>query len=90
MDVVKSLLDRAGGNPRLAEKGIIFLDEIDKIRKQDVGGARDVSGEGVQNALLTLLDGRMAEQVDSTSHAPVDTSRILFVCTGPCWFAGNY
>lgn len=81
-DVVKSLLDRAGGNPRLAEKGIIFLDEIDKIRKQDVGGARDVSGEGVQNALLTLLDGRMAEQVDSTSHAPVDTSRILFVCAG--------
>lgn len=81
-DIVKSLLDRSGGNPRHAEKGIIFLDEIDKIRKLPGGGSRDVSGEGVQNALLTLLDGRIADQVDSNSHAPVDTSRILFVCTG--------
>ena len=80
--VVKTLLDRAGGNPRHAEKGIIFLDEIDKIRRQDSAGSRDVSGEGVQNALLTLLDGRISDNVDSQAHAAVDTSRILFVCTG--------
>ena len=81
-DIVKSLLDRTNGNPRLAERGILFIDEIDKIRRQDVGGSRDVSGEGVQNALLTMLDGRIADNVDSVKHEPVDTSRILFVCTG--------
>jgi len=81
-DIIKSLLDRTKGNPRLAERGILFIDEIDKIRRMDVGGQRDVSGEGVQNALLTLLDGRIADNVDSVKHEPVDTSRILFVCTG--------
>ncbi|MFM7836357.1 MAG: AAA family ATPase, partial [Planctomycetaceae bacterium] len=80
--IVRTLLDRAGGNPRHAEKGIIFLDEIDKIRRQDSGGTRDVSGEGVQNALLTLLDGRISDNVDSQSHAAVDNSSILFICTG--------
>ena len=44
--IVKSLLDRAGGDPRLAEKGIVFIDEIDKIRCQDCGGSRDVSEIG--------------------------------------------
>lgn len=81
-DIIKSLLDRADGNPRLAERGILFIDEIDKIRRQDSGGVRDVSGEGVQNALLTMLDGRIADSVDNVKHEPVDTSRILFVCTG--------
>lgn len=80
--IVRTLLERADGNPRLAEKGIIFLDEIDKIRRQDTGGQKDVSGEGVQNALLTLLDGRIADNVDSARHQAVDTSRVLFVCTG--------
>lgn len=81
-DIIKSLLDRADGNPRLAERGILFIDEIDKIRRQDSGGVRDISGEGVQNALLTMLDGRIADSVDNVKHEPVDTSRILFVCTG--------
>jgi ATP-dependent Clp protease ATP-binding subunit ClpX len=80
--IIKSLLDAAGGNARLAERGIIFIDEIDKIRRQDTGGTRDVSGEGVQNALLTMLDGRIADNVDGSPHPPVDTSRILFICTG--------
>lgn len=80
-DIVKSLLDRAKDNPRLAERGIIFIDEIDKVRRND-GIGPDVNGEGVQNALLTLLDGKIAEEVDSRSHEPIDTSRILFVCTG--------
>ncbi|MEZ6132342.1 MAG: AAA family ATPase [Planctomycetaceae bacterium] len=79
--IVRSLLDRAGGDPRKAEKGIIFIDEIDKIRRGETGG-RDVSGEGVQNALLTLLDGRRSDGLEGMGHASVDTSRMLFICTG--------
>ncbi len=79
--VVRELLDRADGDPRKAERGIIFIDEIDKIRRGETGG-RDISGEGVQNALLTLLDGRMSSGEDSTRHPEVDTSRLLFVCGG--------
>lgn len=79
--IVRSLLDRAGGDPRKAEKGIIFIDEIDKIRRGETGG-RDVSGEGVQNALLTLLDGRNTKGMEGWQHAEVDTSRLLFICAG--------
>ncbi|MGE3163578.1 MAG: AAA family ATPase [Planctomycetota bacterium] len=80
--VVDAVLDRAGGDPRRAERGIVFLDEIDKIRRGETGGTRDVSGEGVQNALLTLLDGRLSTGVDGHAGAPIDTGRLLFVCTG--------
>lgn len=79
--VVRSLLNRAGGDARKAEKGIVFLDEIDKIRRGETGG-RDVSGEGVQNALLTLLDGRLSDGEETSRHAGVDTGKLLFVCTG--------
>lgn len=79
--VVRTLLDRAGNDARKAERGIIFIDEIDKIRRGDAGG-RDISGEGVQNALLTLLDGRLSSGDDSSSHPEVDTSRILFILAG--------
>jgi ATP-dependent Clp protease ATP-binding subunit ClpX len=79
--LVRGLLDRAGGDPRRAEKGIVFVDEIDKIRRAATVD-RDISGEGVQNALLTLLDGRISEGHEGQQHAAIDTSRILFVCTG--------
>lgn len=78
--VIGSLLDRSGNNPRQAEKGIVFIDEIDKIRR--AAGIRDVSGEGVQNALLTLFDGRISKGTNGNEHSPVDTSRLLFICTG--------
>lgn len=81
-EVVRSLLEQTNGKPKLAERGIIFIDEIDKIRRQDVGGGRDVSGEGVQNALLTLLEGRICDMVDNNRIPAVDTSRILFICAG--------
>jgi ATP-dependent Clp protease ATP-binding subunit ClpX len=80
-----SLLERAGGDVALAEHGIVFLDEFDKLRRAtDVG--RDVSGEGVQNGLLTLLDGRPVRVRHRDSEVSVDSSRILFLCTGA--FAG--
>ncbi|MFN0130473.1 MAG: AAA family ATPase, partial [Verrucomicrobiales bacterium] len=79
--IVEGLLERAGGDVTRAEKGMVFIDEIDKIRRGETGG-RDVSGEGVQNALLTLLDGRRTEGCEGKRHLPVDTGRLLFICTG--------
>jgi ATP-dependent Clp protease ATP-binding subunit ClpX len=80
--LVAALLDRAGGDPRRAERGIVFIDELDKVRRQDTGGLRDISGEGVQNALLTLLDGRLSQGMEGATRPAVDTSRLLFICTG--------
>ena len=80
--IIQALLSRAADDPKQAERGIVFLDEIDKIRRAHTGWGRDVSGEGVQNALLTLLDGRVSQGHEGMGHAAVDTSRVLFVCTG--------
>jgi ATP-dependent Clp protease ATP-binding subunit ClpX len=80
-DIFRPLLEQTNSDPRKAERGIIFIDEIDKIRRQDVGG-RDVSGEGVQNSLLTILEGRICDAIDSTRIPAIDTSRLMFVCAG--------
>jgi len=79
--VLGALMTRAGGDPKKAERGMVFLDEVDKIRRGE-GGGRDVSGEGVQNALLTYLDGRRTSGLEGREFAEIDTGRLLFVCTG--------
>ncbi len=81
--VVRRVLAHCNGDVRRAECGIVFLDEIDKIRRCNAG-IRDVSGEGVQNGLLTLLDGRTVypREHDHRNHESIDTRRMLFICTG--------
>ncbi len=81
-DLLRALLATANNDPRRAERGIVCLDEIDKVRSADGDVGRDVSGEGVQNALLTLLDGRIVDGSDTQKHAPMDSGRVLFLCTG--------
>ena len=80
-----ALLERAGGDVALAEHGIVFLDEFDKLRRaSDV--SRDVSGEGVQNGLLTLMDGRPVRLRHRDREVSLDSANVLFLCTGA--FAG--
>lgn len=79
--LVRALWGQARGDRARAERGLVFLDELDKIRRAaDV--SRDVSGEGVQNGLLTLLEGRPVpgRRDDPSSH--LDSGRLLFVCAG--------
>lgn len=76
--LISGLLEAAGGNVAAAEKGIVFIDEVDKIRKRNFGGQDDVGGESVQHALLTLLEGTVV----SVGTQSVDTSGITFVAGG--------
>ncbi len=89
--VIKALYRNAGGDVERAARGIICIDEIDKIARK--GGmpspTRDVSGEGVQQALLKILEGKTATITpDGARNRPqqeliqIDTTDILFICTG--------
>ncbi len=87
--IIHRLLDAAGGDVSRAEWGIIYIDEIDKIarRSQGATGVRDISGEGVQQALLKLVEGhRVAipkqKGKEREGKEYVDTSNILFIAGG--------
>lgn len=83
--LIKMLLEKSNWDEDLAKKGIIFIDEVDKIAKKTNGhGARDVSGEGVQQALLKMIEGTIVNIDDDMSGASIkfDTSNILFIASG--------
>lgn len=89
--VIASLVENADGDIERAQRGIVFLDEVDKIarKSENVSITRDVSGEGVQQALLKIIEGtKLKVQMKRNRKHPqgdsieVDTSNILFICSG--------
>ena len=81
--ILVELMHAAEGSRARAERGIVFIDEIDKIRR-NAGGGRDIGGEGVQNALLAILDGgeMSFEYGKGDGRAVLDVSKVLFICAG--------
>ncbi len=88
--ILTRLLMNAGGNIRAAEHGIVYIDEIDKIaRKQGSMNARDPAGEGVQQALLKMIEGCTMTVPLSLGHRQMgmqyiqfNTDNVLFICGG--------
>lgn len=90
-NILLNLIQAAGMDLERAKNGIIFVDEIDKIgrRTENVSVTRDVSGEGVQQALLKILEGTIARvppaggrKHPEQKYLELDTTNILFICGG--------
>ncbi|KWA83852.1 hypothetical protein WL29_21030 [Burkholderia ubonensis] len=89
--ILQRLIQAADGDIEKAERGIVFIDEIDKLAKANTGASitRDVSGEGVQQSLLKLIEGaRVSVPVSGNRKNPgaqmnyINTKNILFICAG--------
>lgn len=90
-NILLTLLQSADFDNKLAEKGIVYIDEIDKLsrKSENMSTTRDVGGEGVQQALLKIIEGTVSRVPLSGSRkhpqaecVDIDTSNILFICGG--------